>query len=326
MMIKVSSGTDYSEGVSLHTVTKGYRGLDRTDILVFNGMPSVAFDDLLPPKRELTFSRVQMAAFDRRGMGSSTDNLKTVFRHHSYSELAEDSKAVVDALGMVSVYLIARSGGVPDALEFARKYPNRVKGVVVQGAALPKSIMGEDWDDGMEATNAAILNMKPGRLYKHIKGLSHLIDRQDQFAPYELTEFPPGLNEYAMRDIKNWPLFGSAAYHVSYRRSIKNGIGGWVRQADAFYHDWGINFGEINQPVLVQSYGEDPYGRHGKKLAELLPNAAYFVDEDASHFQALNELLPFSRILRARDTGEDRYGFSQDPKWAEKFAFFQQAA
>lgn len=77
-------------------------------------------------QRELA-SEVRLVIFDNRGVGLS-DRLE---RPYTMREFAEDLRGLVDFLGLGKFHLLGVSMGGMIALEFALRYPGRLKGLIL---------------------------------------------------------------------------------------------------------------------------------------------------------------------------------------------------
>jgi pimeloyl-ACP methyl ester carboxylesterase len=326
-------GTDrfveMSDGARLHFVTVGQESNPRTNIVVFNGNPSVAKKELLhhDAMNELG---VRVISHTRRGYYKSTGS-PHIYEHPSswFWDLAQDTEEITEALGANTSLVVGSSGGVPHALAYASRYPERVNGVVLLAPFLPNSML-KDSDQGATSglfnagPNAGIEGMIQHELFAHLQRLSFLIEKQHSIGSYELTEFPPGMNSDAKADITALGFPVQRALHESYKWAIRNGIDGWFHDVWGLYHDWGFDLQKVKAPVIIQSYKGDNYGKDGKALARLLPYAVAFEDE-GSHFWAFKNRLQYMRILHAYNTGDTAIvqNYYSSSKWGDRMKFFE---
>lgn len=78
-------------------------------------------------------NQLRMIYVDQRGCGRSEECSNTDF---SLNRITDDFEELRDHLGLQDWYLIAHSFGGILALNYAKKYPNRVKGIILSNATL----------------------------------------------------------------------------------------------------------------------------------------------------------------------------------------------
>lgn len=95
-------------------------------LVMINGFAS-PMDTWNPPLLERLSQRFHVIIFDNRGTGYSTSSGETF----SIPLLAEDTAALMDALGISTAHLLGLSMGASIALEFVLAFPKRAKKLVL---------------------------------------------------------------------------------------------------------------------------------------------------------------------------------------------------
>lgn len=83
----------------------------------------------------------------------------------SYGQLVDDVAAFADALGMTTFHVVGFSMGAMTALQFAARWPERLRTLIVAGittqreprASVARRLMDPDWIDRNEPARAAVL-------------------------------------------------------------------------------------------------------------------------------------------------------------------------
>lgn len=108
-------------------------------LMLFHGWTATADLQFFTVYRQLA-DRYSFVAIDHRGHGRG---LRTE-EPFSLEAAADDAAAVLDALGIDSVFPLGYSMGGPISMWFARRHPARVEGIVVQATALEWSATWRD--------------------------------------------------------------------------------------------------------------------------------------------------------------------------------------
>src|SRR5271170_5110047 len=124
--LPVDAGRFYQvDGVKLYTEISGAG----PPILFLHG--GLSFFDSTFAKQRAYFSTFRtVIGVDQRGHGHSPDNE----RAFSYSEMAEDTAALIQRLGLGSVDVVGHSDGGNVGLLLARRHPELVRRLVISGA------------------------------------------------------------------------------------------------------------------------------------------------------------------------------------------------
>lgn len=125
MAISTTSGFVKSHGVNIHYLA---RNLDRRKPLSILFVPGVMMPAWIWEKQLAYFSRdYTVVAIDLRSQGESD---QTNEGHYAFS-IAQDIKAVIDALNLQPLFLVGWSIGVPEVVNYATHFGNELKGLVL---------------------------------------------------------------------------------------------------------------------------------------------------------------------------------------------------
>ncbi|WP_328321704.1 alpha/beta fold hydrolase [Streptomyces sp. NBC_00388] len=229
--------------------------------------------------------RTQLIAFDRPGYGGS-DRLAG----RSVADVAQDVRAIADALGLEKFAVAGRSGGAPHALACAALLPDRVTRAAALVTLAPRDAVGLDWFDGMAASNV--------REYTSASddpdGLAaRLIPRSA-----EIRKNPVRLLDQLFSDLTDSDrrVVNDAGVRAmllrNYQEALRTSPYGWIDDALAFSRPWGFDPAAIRTPIMLWHGVKDvfsPVG-HSRWLARRIPGATAVLEPAAAHFDALHAL------------------------------------
>jgi len=98
------------------------------------------FDNNFDKQRDYFASFRKVIGIDRRGHGHSPDNAKPF----SYQEMAEDTAAVIEQLGVGPVDVVGHSDGGNIGLILARDHPQLVRRLVISGANIRAGLPADE--------------------------------------------------------------------------------------------------------------------------------------------------------------------------------------
>ncbi|HEX3098838.1 MAG TPA: alpha/beta hydrolase [Usitatibacter sp.] len=101
---------------------------------------AVFFDNNFAAQRDYFASFRKVIGFDRRGHGHSPDD----GRPFSYKEMAEDTAALIEKLGIAPVDVVGHSDGGDIGLILAHDHPSLVRRLVISGAGLGSGIAPDE--------------------------------------------------------------------------------------------------------------------------------------------------------------------------------------
>ena len=101
---------------------------------------AVFFDNNFAAQRDYFAPFRKVIGFDRRGHGHSADD----GRPFSYEEMAEDTAALIEKLGIAPVDVVGHSDGADIGLILAHDHPSLVRRLVISGANLGSGITPDE--------------------------------------------------------------------------------------------------------------------------------------------------------------------------------------
>jgi pimeloyl-ACP methyl ester carboxylesterase len=139
-----ASSADVAAGSSQWVEVRGAKVYVETSgsgapILFLHG-GAVFFDNNFAMQRDYFSGFRKVIGFDRRGHGHSPDD----GRPFSYKEMAEDTAALIEKLGIAPVDVVGHSDGGDIGLILAHDHPSLVRRLVISGANLASGISAEE--------------------------------------------------------------------------------------------------------------------------------------------------------------------------------------
>jgi len=255
-------------------------GPEAGDVLVFHhGSPGAA---LLPPGLgEAAAARgLRTVVHSRPGYGESSPR-----PGRRVADVAADTAAVLDSLGVGRFLTLGWSGGGPHALACAALLPDRCRAAGSAGGVAPYEAFGPGWTDGMGESNVTEFGAAAaGR--DELESLLGQVDRSDITADQLLEQissiFPPV-------DVDAWRA-GVGEYHLAgSRQGTRRGTDGWRDDDLAFVAPWGFELDEIEVPVAVWHGKQDravPFA-HGRWLCDHLSQSRDHLTEEDGHLSLI---------------------------------------
>ncbi len=209
-------------------------------------------------------------------------------------DVAEDTAAVLAAIGADRCLVAGWSGGGPHALACGARLGAAVAVLVIAGVA-PHRAEGLDWMAGMGEEN--------------ITEFSTALKGDDELRPYLLglreqlkdatAADITGTLETLLPDVDRAVLTGEFGEDMaaSFREAVRTGIEGWLGDDIAFTRPWGFELEEISVPAMTWQGSADlmvPFS-HGQWLASRLPGASAPREDGEGHLSiglgALDRML-----------------------------------
>jgi len=230
---------------------------------------------------------IRLISYDRPGYGGSTPH-----PGRSVADCAQDTRAVIDALGVDRFAVWGVSGGGPHALACAGLLSDRVVAAATLASPAPFDADGLDWwaDTGQENIDddLLVLNDPEAARAKLAKDRAELFDPSEPdlaeahptlFSPADAAVLTDELGEYLKR--RN-------------RTGLMPGIEGVWEDSVAMLKPWGFAVDAIQVPVMVWHGRHDwmvPF-QHGKWLTRRLPNAEPRLSDDDGHLTLVQNRVP----------------------------------
>jgi pimeloyl-ACP methyl ester carboxylesterase len=264
-------------------------GPDHGTILLFHlGTPSAAVR--VPSAVSAAAKRgLRTVIYSRPGYASSSPEAG-----RSVADVAEDSEAVLDALGAERFAALGWSGGGPHALACAALLSERCVAAATIASVAPYGVTGLDWFAGMGKENI-------DEFAAALKGEGPISEFLETAAAglraVTGTEVADALGGLVTEVDRN-ALTGEFAEVLaeSFRRSVSTGIAGWRDDDLAFTRPWGFELKSIRVPVAIWQGAQDrmvPFD-HGRWLAANIPGAQARLLDDEGHLSLVNHI---DRIL-----------------------------
>ena len=253
-------------------------GPDDGPVLVFHhGTPGCVLQE--PQMQRAAHALgMRLVTWSRPGYGASTRQ-----PGRRVADVARDTAAVLDHLGVQECRVAGWSGGGPHALACAALLPERVRATLVLAGVAPHDADGLTFLDGMGQDNldefgAATASEEELRTYLegHRPALAAVTPEQ---ITAELDSLLPPADKAV--------LTGEHADAVarSFRHAVSAGVDGWLDDDLAFVAPWGFDLAAITGPVALWQGTEDlmvPVA-HGRWLAERVPGVQAHVEEGEGH-------------------------------------------
>lgn len=259
-----------------------------TVLLFHNGTPTAAVRNphVVNPAAKRGLRTV---TYSRPGYADSTPQ-----HGRSVADAAQDSEAILDALGADQFLALGWSGGGPHALACAALLPERCAAAATMGGVAPYGAAGIDWFAGMGPENieefgAAVKGEEP-----LITFLERAAGELRNVTGDQLAQALGGL----VSDVDKTALTGDFAEALaeSFRRAVSNGIAGWRDDDLAFMRPWGFDLKSVRVPVAIWHGAQDrmvPID-HGRWLAANVAGAQSRLLDDEGHLSLVNHV---DRIL-----------------------------
>lgn len=273
-------------GRDLEVLVDGPEG--GTVLLFHYGTPSAAVRNPVitnpAAKRAL-----RVVCYSRPGYASSTAD-----PGRSVADAAQDSEAILDALGADRFVTVGWSGGGPHALACAALLAERCLAAATIAGVAPYGAPGLDWLAGMGQENIDEFNAA-------VEGevlLSEFLEKAardlKQVTGPRLASALGGL----VSDVDRSALTGELADVLaeSFRRAVSTGITGWRDDDLAFARPWGFELRSMRVPVAIWQGNQDrmvPFD-HGRWLAANVAGAQSRLLDDEGHLSLFNHI---DRIL-----------------------------
>jgi len=232
---------------------------------------------------------LRLVTTSRPGYGASTPQ-----PGRRVVDVVDDTRAVIDHVGVDRCLVAGWSGGGPHALACAARLAEAAGALIIAGVA-PYGAEDLDWLAGMGEENvvefgAAVQGEPVLRAHQEeVRG--HLSDLTVESLVTSLDTLLPDVDRAVLTD-----EFGQDMV-ASFGEALRVGVEGWLEDDLAFVGPWGFDLAEVAIPTALWQGSEDlmvPFG-HGRWLAAHLPAATVHLEEGQGHLSigvgALDRML-----------------------------------
>ncbi len=220
---------------------------------------------------------VRLIAPDRPGFGGSTP-----VRYSRVADWSDEAAALLDWLEIESIPVIGVSGGLPYALAFAGRYPDRVRGVAglaglgpiaELGSAAGMSSLGRvsvRWSQQRPRLLAMLYTLLSGVIRTWPTAMFRLLSASGRERDRQI------LREGHMRSV----------WVAALRASAAQGPGAALAEMGRYARPWGLAWSAVTASVELWHGSADPVVpvRHGEHLAAVLPRAHLTICPGEGHF------------------------------------------
>lgn len=216
----------------------------------------------------------------RPGYGDSTPN-----PGRAVVDVVADTEDVLTALDVAESWHLGYSGGGPHALACGARLDG-ARAVAVLAGAMPFTTV-EDFTAGMGEDNVTGFTAAATGEAELRELLEEDPDRMQSVTPEQMLANMESL----LPPVDREHLTGSLAADMlaSMQEAYRVGVEGSMEDNLAFVRHWGFELDEITIPVSIWQGTEDlmvPLA-HGRRLAELMPNASTHILEGEGHVSML---------------------------------------
>lgn len=207
---------------------------------------------------------------------------------------ADDTRAVLDRLGVDVFVALGVSGGGPAALADAAGLADRCRGSVVVAGLAPVDGAGLDFFDGMADSNAMLFRTgigSPEAVAMIAEGFAAMTVTLDAaaFKAMAPTTLPP-----VDAAVMEGPMADELAEYLAagMRSAFANGVHGLVDDVLAYTQPWGFDVASITRPVTVWHGTADenvPVG-HARWIVDQIAGAEGHLLDGHGHVSILTEL------------------------------------
>jgi pimeloyl-ACP methyl ester carboxylesterase len=201
----------------------------------------------------------------------------------SVADVAADTAAVLDHLGMDTCLTMGWSGGGPHALACGVLMPERVRGVALIAGVAPYGVEGLDFLAGMGPEN----HVEFGAAVEGESSLRPYLEGQQPalatVTPEEVASVLGGLVPPVDVDSLTGELAETLASH--FRQGVGPSVDGWLDDDLAFVRHWGFELDDVAVPTYVWQGSEDlmvPFA-HGQWLAAHIPGVVAHLEQGEGH-------------------------------------------
>jgi len=231
----------------------------------------------------------------RPGYGGSTPH-----PGRRVADVAADTAAMLDSLGITDFVTLGWSGGGPHALACAALLPGRCRAAASLAGVAPYTATadGLDWLAGMGEDNQVEFGAAldgPAKLTEFMTAAA------PEFAKVTAANVAEAFGDL-ISEVDKKALAGPMAEFLaeSARYSVSTGVAGWRDDDIAFTRPWGFDLASITVPVSIWQGDQDrmvPLA-HGRWLAAHIPAAEVHLRPGEGHISLVDDIDAILATLR----------------------------
>jgi pimeloyl-ACP methyl ester carboxylesterase len=220
---------------------------------------------------------LRLVTTSRPGYGGSTRQ-----PGRTVADVADDTAAVLAAIGAERCLIAGWSGGGPHALACGARLGATAAVLVIAGVA-PYPAAGLDWMAGMGEENVVEFSTA---LRGEAELRPYLVKQAEQLREVTAGQIIAAL-ETVLPDVDRAVLTGEVGDDMaaSFREAVRVSVDGWLDDDLAFTQGWGFDLAEITVPTMIWQGSADlmvPFA-HGRWLASRLPGASVHLEPGEGH-------------------------------------------
>jgi pimeloyl-ACP methyl ester carboxylesterase len=223
-------------------------------------------------------------------------------------DVAQDTVAVLDALGADTFVAIGFSGGGPHSLACAALLPGRCLAAASVAGIAPYDAKGLDFMGGMGPENVEEFTLA----VRGAEALTPFLEKESEVLGQVTGEQIVGSLRGLISEADEAVITGEFADGLAagLRGAVRTGIAGWRDDDLAFAADWGFGLDALASRAAIWQGDQDymvPFA-HGQWLAAHIPDASVHLEPGAGHLtmtvtaidRILDDLLDLAGTAPAR--------------------------
>ena len=206
------------------------------------------------------------------------------------ADVAADSGALLDPLGLDTCLSLGWSGGGPHSLACGALLPDRCRAAASGAGVAPYDADGLDFLAGHGPRERRGVRRGPRRP----EALAPLLrPRQPELPDVDGRRVADALGGLCPPvDVASSPASSRTGCRREFRHGCAAGVDGWLDDDLAFTRPWGFDLGAITVPTYLWQGSEDlmvPFA-HGQWLAEHVPGCAPHLEQGEGHLSLWSKL------------------------------------
>lgn len=201
----------------------------------------------------------------------------------SVADVAADTEAVINFLGVGRCLVVGASGGGPRALACGARFPHRVAALLVVSSPAPYGAEGLDFLAGMSKDNVEGYGLA---LQGEAADRPTAEAARAQILSATAADLIAGMGEgFCEADRAAITEEGAEDLAANFREGLRLGADGWIDDDLASVRPWGFDVSEMAVPTTLWHGTADRLVpvTHGQWLAERIPDVVAHFEEGEGH-------------------------------------------